>query len=100
MDDKTLERIARMERALDRSTAATAALGRALDEMEALREEMTALFHYYGSEDWFADRELTLPPGTKAGVLSEDLVYDEITAARDEALRMRSLATEILRDRL
>ena len=104
MDKKTLERIARMEAALDRSIAATEtlgrALGRALDEMEALREEMGALFRYYGSEDWFADRELTLPPETKAGVLSEDLVYDEISALRDEAFRMLTLATEILRDRL
>lgn len=100
MDEKTLERIERMETALDRSIAATDALGRALDEMEALREEMDALFRYYGSEDWFADRELTLPAGTKAGVLSEDLVYDEITALRGESFRMLTLATEILRDRL
>ena len=42
MDEKTTDRITRMEAALDRSIAATAALGRALDEMEALREEMTA----------------------------------------------------------
>lgn len=100
MDEKALARIARMEDALDRSIAATDALGRALDEMEALREEMGALFRYYGSEDWFADRELTLPPETKAGVLSEDLVYDEISALRNEAFRMLTLATEILRDRL
>ena len=96
MDEKALARIARMEDALDRSIAATDALGRALDEMEALREEMGALFRYYGSEDWFADRELE----TKAGVLSEDLVYDEISALRNEAFRMLTLATEILRDRL
>lgn len=100
MDKKTLERIERMEAALDRSIAATETLGRALDEMEALREEMGALFRYYGSEDWFADRELPLPPGLKAGVLGEDLVYDEITNLRDEAFRMLTLATEILRDRL
>lgn len=98
MDAKTLERIERMEAALDRSIAATETLGRALDEMEALREEMGALFRYYGSEDWFSDRELTLPPGTKAGVLSEDAVYDTLQALRDEAFRMLGLATEILRD--
>jgi hypothetical protein len=100
MDEKTRDRVGRMEAALDRSIAATAALGRALDEMEALREEMTALFAYYGSADWFADRELPLPPGIRAGVLSEDLVYDEITDLRGEAFRMLTLATEILRDRI
>ena len=31
MDEKTIDRITRMEAALDRSIAATAALGRALD---------------------------------------------------------------------
>ena len=63
-------------------------------------EHQTALFAYYGSADWFADRELPLPPGIRAGVLSEDLVYDEITDLRDEAFRMLTLATEILRDRI
>ena len=40
------------------------------------------------------------PPGIRAGVLSEDLVYDEITDLRGEAFRMLTLATEILRDRI
>ena len=88
MDEQTLARIGRMEKAL----------GRTLDEMEALREDAAALFRYYGSEDWFSDRELTLPPGTKAGVLSEDAVYDTLQELRDEAFRMLGLAAEILRD--
>ena len=98
MDEQTLARIGRMEKALNRSAAAVDALGRTLDEMEALREDAAALFRYYGSEDWFSDRELTLPPGTKAGVLGEDAVYDTMQELRDEAFRMLSLAAEILRD--
>ena len=36
----------------------------------------------------------------KAGVLSEDLIYDEITDLRDAAIRMLALATDIMKDRI
>ena len=36
----------------------------------------------------------------KAGVLSEDLVYDEIVDARDASFRMLELATDILKNRI
>ena len=71
MEKADLGRIEAMEARLDACTAATAALDRELERMEALKEDMQALFGYYGSEDWFADREAELPEGTKAGVLSE-----------------------------
>ena len=70
MDTSDLARIARMERALNECIAAT------------------------------RDRETALPPGTAAGVLSEDAVYDAITALRDEAFRMLELATDILKNRI
>ncbi len=89
-----------MEAALDECREATAALNARLDDMDALRERMIALFRYYGSEAWYADRAAELPEGTKAGVLSEDLVYDEITAVRDAAFHMLELATDILKNRI
>ena len=98
MDQEALQRIARAEDALARGAASLEALRRALDAMEALEQDLPALFRYYGSEDWFSDRELTLPPGTKAGVLSEDAVYDALQELREEAFRMLSLAAGILRD--
>ena len=100
MNETDLARIARMERALSDCTAATSALDAELERMDALRESMTALFCYYGSEDWDRDREASLPPGTAAGVLSEDAVYDAITALRDEAFHMLELATDILKNRI
>ena len=100
MDTLDLARIARMERALNECTAATSALDAELERMDALRESMTALFCYYGSEDWYRDREIALPPGTAAGVLSEDAVYDAITALRDTAFHMLELATDILKNRI
>ena len=95
-----LQRIREMEDRLNRCAAATADLDRQLDRMEELREDMIRLFSYYGSEDWYEDREGELPKDVPAGVLSEDLVYDQITAARDAAFRMLDLSSDILKNRI
>ena len=100
MERTELARIAGMERALNECRAATQALGVQLDRLDDLRESMTALFRYYGSEDWLRDRDADLPPGTPAGVLSEDAAYDAFTELRDAAFRMLELATDILKNRL
>lgn len=95
-----IQRIREMEDCLNRCTAALADLDRQLDRMEELREEMIRLFSYYGSEAWYEDREGELPEDVPAGVLSEDLVYDQIIAARDSAFRMMELSTDILKNRI
>ena len=95
-----LQRIGEMESILNDCTAATADLEKQLDRMEKLKEPMTRLFSYYGSEAWYEDREGELPEGTPAGVLSEDAVYDQITEIRDAAFRMLELSTDILKNRL
>lgn len=95
-----IQRIREMEGCLNRCTAALADLDRQLDRMEELREEMIRLFSYYGSEAWYEDREGELPEDVPAGVLSEDLVYDQIIAARDIAFRMMELSTDILKNRI
>lgn len=99
-DEKTIERIREMESHLDGCTAAVSGLSAQLDRLEDMLGPMTSLFSYYGSNDWYDDREKELPEGLKAGVLSEDLVYDLITDIRDEAFRMLELATDILRNRI
>ena len=95
-----LQRIKEMEERLNRCTAATADLDRQLDRMEELREDMIRLFAYYGSEDWYEDREGEIPKDVSAGVLSEDQVYDQIMAIRDSAFRMMELSTDILKNRI
>lgn len=95
-----IRRIREMEENLNECAAATAGLTERLDQMDALREPMTRLFAYYGSEAWHEDRAGELPPGIPAGVLSEDSVYDQITAVRDAALHMLELATDILKNRI
>ena len=41
-----------------------------------------------------------LPEGIPAGVLSEDGIYDQITAVRDAAFRMLELSADILKNRI
>ena len=96
--DTSLIRIEQMESYLDETTALTAKLQEQLDALQSLKGHAQALFRYYGSEKWHADREMELPEGFKAGVLSEDSVYDAITDLRDAAFEMLELGTEILKD--
>lgn len=93
-----------MEQRLNRITSATIELQKSLTKLQQLKPDAKALFSYYGSEDWYKDREThsasvdtetTIP---KAGVLSEDLVYDSITELRDAAFTMLELGTEVLKD--
>ena len=95
--EQALDRIARMESHLDETAALTAKLQEQLDAVKAAKDHAQALFQYYGSEDWHADRDLTLPEGVKAGVLSEDSVYDAITDLRDAAFQMLEMGTDILK---
>ena len=95
-----IERVKENEAYLNECTDVTAALNEQLDRMDAVREHMINLFSYYGSEAWYEDREGQLPAGVAAGVLSEDLVYDQITEVRDAAFRMLELATDILKNRI
>jgi len=97
MSTKELDRIARMESYLNDVTTLTTKLQEQLDAMKAAESHAKELFSYYGSEDWHADRDLTLPEGFKAGVLSEDSVYDAITELRDAAFDMLELGTVILK---
>ena len=93
-----LERIARMEACLNEITQATESLQEQAEKLKLCREQAQELFSYYGSEEWYRDREGELPEGTRAGVLSEDAVYDSITALRDTAFEMLELGTDVLKN--
>ena len=93
-------RITEMEEYLNECTAATEDLAMQLSRMEGLKDHMSRLFSYYGSEAWYEDRDGELPDGIPAGVLSEDLVYDQIISVRDAAFQMLELATDILKNRI
>ena len=95
-----VERVTEMEGYLNECADATADLSRAIERMDSLGGKMTALFEYYGGESWYEDRQGDIPDGVAAGVLSEDAVYDQITAVRETAIKMLELATDILKNRI
>ncbi len=93
-----LQRITEMEFNLDEINAAVADLQEQIERLQNLRERAQKLYAYYGSEDWYKDREGKLPEGMKAGILSEDLIYNSITELRDTAFTMLEFGTEVLKD--
>ena len=95
-----IERINEMEAILDECRMALNNMEKSLDGLDDVKEKMGKLFAYYGSAEWYEDRDMELPPDVKAGVLSEDLIYDEIMDARDVSFRMLELAADILKNRI
>ena len=93
-NQEQIARIRKMERHLDRATAAVKRLSAALDKYETAQEDIAALNEYYGSEAWrqdYADDEAgLLPEGLKRGVLSEDGIWNLLTDCRElnECLRL------------
>ena len=95
-----IERVQEMEKSLNDCVSALQSLNGELEKFNALRERMIRLFHYYGSEGWYQDREGELPADVPAGVLSEAAVYDLITDVREAAFRMLETGTDILKNRI
>ncbi len=75
-----IERIKRMEMAMDKVSKAVRDLETALENYEDVEEELKELIAYYDSQDWRDDFEEDekghLPADLKRGVLSEDGVYN------------------------
>ena len=91
-----IERITRMERALDEASAAVSVLEEALDRYAAAREGLMELTAYYASNQWMedfdADRVGKLPQDLKRGVLSVDAVYNLLTGHARLLERMEALS--------
>ena len=89
-----IARIRKMERRLNRASAAVKRLEAALDRWEAVQEDIAALEEYYGCDFWkqdFADDEAgLLPADLKRGVLSEDALWNLLTACKELKERLGS----------
>ena len=92
MDDKTRERVERiqaMEERLDRCVEATARLSAACEQWKETLEDSRILEDYYQGGDWMEDYEADergeLPKELIRGVLSEDAVYDYIFGRQELA---------------
>ena len=81
------ERIRQMELRMERAAKAVMELSVALENYEAVQEDIAALERYYGSEAWkqdFADDEAgLLPADLKRGVLSEDGIWNLLEDVRE-----------------
>ena len=95
------ERVEEMEKRLNRLSPLVEQYARATEAFIQAREDMKALFAYYGSPEWYADLDAQargeIPPEVPCGVLAEDLVYDLITRTHDTAIEMLEAATEALK---
>lgn len=91
--DEQLQRIRKMERHLNRASAALKRLSSALDKYDETKEDIAVLSAYYASNDWkqdFADDEAgRLPKNLKRGVLSEDGIWKQLEAHRELQERMK-----------
>ena len=97
-----IARIQDMEDAFNEASVALLGLAQDLDDFEAAQPAIAKLAAYYGSEEWFADREADeagqLPADLTRGVLGEDLPYDVLVDYHDLAIRMLEIATRALKE--
>jgi hypothetical protein len=96
-----IERIQSMEEAYNLSREAVDQLVEAIAAQVDAIDAITALSGYYGSEQWYQDRDAdergALPDDLARGVLGEDLPYEVLMDAREAALGAIEVATQMLR---
>ena len=72
---------------MERAAKAVMELSAALDNYEAVQDDIAALEQYYGSEEWkqdyAADEAGLLPADLKRGVLSEDGIWNLLSDVRE-----------------
>ena len=95
-----IERIKKMEAALNEATAAVEAFAAALERFSAAQAEIRELDAYLGSDEWLLDREADeagrLPEELRRGVLSEDGIYNVLMENRANMKEAIALAAECL----
>ena len=78
-----IERIENMEERMDRAWKAVLDLHTAIDQFDAVKEDIEVLSDYYENgcwrQDYEADEAGALPRDLKRGVLSQDALYDLLT---------------------
>ena len=91
--DEQLRRIRKMERHLNRASAALKRLSSALDKYDEAKADIAALTSYYASDEWkqdfTADEAGRLPKHLKRGVLSEDGIWNLLEEHRELQERMK-----------
>ena len=98
---KQTERIEKMEKILFNSSKLLEELEEILDKIEEDSKNYDELIKYYYSKNWTKDKEDfekdLFPDMKSAVVLTEDGIYDMMTASSGTAIHMLELATKILK---
>ena len=98
---KQKERIEKMEKILSNSSKLLEELETILDKLEKDSKNYDELVKYYYSNNWAKDKEDfekdLFPDVESAHVLTEDGIYDMMTASSEIAIHMLELATKILK---
>ena len=93
------KRIEKMERLLNLASKKTEEFEKSLYEYKSIQKEINELNNYYGSKNWYKDREWldNSNKNIKAGVLSEDLVYNLLQDNYSLAILMMEIALNIIK---
>ena len=87
-------RITTNEKRLDNINETIIELNKALEKLEKNNKELEQLKKYYGSKNWFKDKESLEKEKIKkikAGVLSEDAVWNTLDELDDLIKRMKTI---------
>ena len=97
-----ITRINKYEHILDKSENMLNKIDKYLNDYSNIQKEIKELNKYYGSESWYQDVDSfdmkLLPKDIKAGILSEDSIYNLLMNNKEIAIKMLELATKVLKN--
>lgn len=91
-----IERITKNEERLDKALNSVNKMIEALDDFKKNEKNIKLVSKYYGSNNWFKDKESYekgIITNVKAGVLSEDAVWNMLSDIEDVILDMKEIIT-------
>ena len=89
-----IERITKNEERLDKSLDSIKKMAEVLEEFKSNKKNIQLVGKYYGSSNWHKDKKAYENgdiPKIKAGVLSEDAVWNMLDDVRDIILEMKKI---------
>ncbi len=89
-----IERITKNEERLDRINNCIKQMEETLSNMKSIQKDLALLNKYYGSKNWFKDKEAYEQgkiPKIKAGVLSEDAIWNMNEEYKDLIVEMKEM---------
>lgn len=99
-----IDRIKEMEKIYDKTSKRVKELEKALEAFKKDEKDLYKLSKYYGSKAWLDDYDAyeagKVPKSVKAGVLSQDLVYDLLVDYHDLVTEMSKLVNKALEEQI